>query len=257
MRPADARGMAGIPIRLRSPWRLRFLVRLAGAPAFLIGLVQGKGGASWRHAVVLDLLFMQMVLPDKLGALPDPREDLQPWANLWSQFGGPWRGLLKLFLAAGRKDPARCSALAMAAGCEPPPGAAPDGAEEAGKRCDECSRVCASAGGLAAHRARVHGHRAVEREVVLTSTCPACGTDFRTRRRARIHVRYGAAACRAALPAGVLLPGSADAVTAADAAQAAVAQADRRVSWSAGAGLPAIRPAAAVPPPAAQAAALG
>ncbi len=159
---------------------------------------------------------------------------------------GAWQGLLQY---AGQK-PAHCEAVAAAAGYRDS-GKPRAGAESGdGWLCGTCGGELTTAGGLAAHRARKHGHTAPERAVVVDSVCPLCGVDFRTRRRARVHIRYGAAACRLAFADGAFGEAPPEAVAAADVAQAAEARAVRSAGITPGVGLPAL-----LPPPVATAAA--
>jgi hypothetical protein len=95
------------------------------------------------------------------------------------------------------------------------------------------------------HGGAVHGRRAVERQLVIGTVCPSCPMDFRTRRRARKHLRYGASACVEAARAGLLPVHEATAVAAADRPGAAARLSARRRGVEAGAGLPAL-PAAVV-----------
>ncbi len=150
--------------------------------------------------------------------------------------------MLRLFAKFAAKHPARCEAFAIEAGylasTEVP--SAVDSGD--GWMCGTCGREFGTPGGLAAHRARKHGYVAPERQCIVGSVCPVCSIDFRTRRRARIHARYGAATCRAAFASGAVPLADAAAVAAADQQQAAAARAQKQSGIDAGTGLPAIPP---------------
>ena len=222
--------------------RLRWAAKVAAGGGVILALVQSRGGNQWRNELLRDFCLMRRVLPNKVGHLPDPREDVAPWEALL-QYRREWSSLVKLFRRTAAERPTWAELLCTDAGhlpsCEVD--MAPCISSGDGWLCGACGREFPTFGGLSSHRARVHGHRARERDFVTGTVCPACGVDFRSRRRVRIHLRAGAASCREALASGALLRADPEAVAAADQAQATQARESRRAGRDTTAGLPCLR----------------
>ena len=61
--------------------------------------------------------------------------------------------------------------------------------------CLECEAVCFTARGLRSHRARVHAYRHPARLYASGSYCPSCVTQFHTRPRLLVHLKYTKVKC--------------------------------------------------------------
>ena len=219
--------------------RLRWAAKVVAGGDIILALVQSRGGAQWRNELIRDFCLLRRVLPGKVGHLPDPRDDVAPWEALL-KYRREWSNLLRLFRRTAAERPAWAEELCIEAGHAPSGehGTGPSVSSGDGWLCGTCGREFQSFGGLTAHRARVHGHRAQERDFVVGTICPACGVDLRSRRRVRIHLRAGAASCREALTSGALVRADPTAVLAADRAQAAQSRESRRAGRDTSAGLP-------------------
>ena len=108
--------------------------------------------------------------------------------------------------------PAPAEVHAAGLGAGPAPARA---AVEAELNCPECGRRFRSAGAVLCHRTHAHGRRRPAAAFVLSSVCPACGNDYRTRLRCLEHVERGSLRCRSAVLGGGLMPQPAAAVLAA------------------------------------------
>ena len=205
--------------------RLRYLGRLLlHGPGALFSMIQAAAGNEWRAAVVADLGLLRATLPAKLAELPPPAADLQPWVALIRSHPGPWKALVRCFLAAR-------------AAAAPPPCVQPahDGPpheqlglpEEPAQAypCSQCDRIFDSAAGLAGH-SWIHGHRDWTRRFVADGDCPVCRRRFWTRIRAMVHLRRSPACAAAAQNGSVqpLLQERVDELDAADVAASAVAR---------------------------------
>ena len=227
--------------------RLRYAARAARhAPPFVLALMRSPGGAGWRQAVVRDTALLWLTIPGKVGSLPDPRIDMMPWEAFWRTWPVQWAALVALMVQAAAKDPVEFEKKLVSLGVRATDGREP-AAECDGWVCnmDGCLREFSTTVGLAAHRTRAHGYTAPERNLVASSLCPVCGTDFRSRKRARLHLRYGALGCRLAMEEGRIPEVEGCLIAEADAAQAAAGRAFRRTGAVLGAGLPSLPPAAA------------
>ena len=150
--PTDARTQLKVPSTslVMQAARLRYLPRLLRhAQPSLRSLLRLPSATHWRQTMVTDLSDMSKVLSSKLGMLLDPALDTAPWCDMAHQFPGRWRSLVKLYMSKRAED---VTALE------------PDDVwrelidgEDTEYRCDECSRVFATFGGLTAHQAHLHG----------------------------------------------------------------------------------------------------
>ena len=196
--------------------------------------------------MVRDTAVMWLSIPGKVGGLPDPRVDMMPWEAFWREWPAQWTALVTLMVGVASKQPVEFEKMMSSVGHRATDGREP-AAEGDGWLCGAlgCGREFSTAVGLAAHRTRAHGYTAPERSLVASSLCPVCGTDFRSRKRARLHLRYGALGCRLAMVEGRIPEAGEELIAEADAAQAAAGRAFRRTGAVLGAGLPSLPPAAA------------
>ena len=246
---AEVRSALKIPAvsALVSAARLRYAARASRhSPPFVLALLRSAGGAEWRQAVVRDTALLWLTIPGKVGSLPDPRIDMMPWEAFWRTWPVQWAALVALMVQAAAKQPVEFEKKLVSLGVRATDGREPV-AECDGWVCniDGCLREFSTTVGLAAHRTRAHGYTAPERNLVASSLCPVCGTDFRSRKRARLHLRYGALGCRLAMEEGRIPEVEECLIAEADAAQAAAGRAFRRTGAVLGAGLPSLPPAAA------------
>ena len=116
--------------------------------------------------------------------------------------------------AAGAAGPAEQAAAASGAG---PAGSIP---AELSFVCTVCSKRFATSRGLKCHGTHAHSRQRPASCFVVSSVCPGCGNDYRTRLRALEHVERGSARCRVAVLGGGLglVPHDLAVVAAADAA---------------------------------------
>ncbi len=196
--------------------------------------------------MIRDTALLWLAIPGKVSSLPDPRVDMVPWEAFWRSWPAQWAALVALMLGVAAKEPVEFEKLLRIVGHGATDALEP-AAEGDGWLCGAlgCGREFTTAVGLAAHRTRAHGYTAPERSLVVSSVCPVCGKDFRSRKRARLHLRYGARDCRLACLEGRIPAAGEELVAEADAAQAAAGRAFRRTGAVLGAGLPSLpRPAA-------------
>ena len=121
--------------------------------------------------------------------------------------------------------PGIADAAAEVAAVQLPPadGAAGPTVEAAGVPvfvCTVCDKQFATHRGLQCHGTHAHSRQRPAARFVVTSVCPGCGNDYRTRLRAMEHVERVSARCRAAVLEGGLglVPHEPAVVAAADAA---------------------------------------
>ena len=201
---------------------MAFAPKVSAAPPYVLALVASQGGAAWRQALLWSLRALH---------LPQPAV----WEQLWQQFPGAWKALLRRARQSLRKHP-EAGRLVMVA-CRPlAPAAAGRAAEEAsadeGFLCGVCDAVFTTAAGANTHRGRVHrcGSIVSMKPFVVSSVCPVCQVDFRSRVRAVHHLRWRAdshSVCRTAILDGAVLPASPAALAEADAADQATRRAAR------------------------------
>eukprot|EP00974_Lingulodinium_polyedra_P070070 6780635-Lingulodinium_polyedra.AAC.1 len=126
-------------------------------------------------------------------ALPDPRFDPYPLVAYLRAGAKGWKPLLASF---ARHRLARLRAWASAA---EEPAALPSAPEGPQVACQACGACFVTAAALAAHAARLHGHRSPLRQFVASTMCPACMREFWTEERAFHHLER-AVACRQVIP---------------------------------------------------------
>jgi hypothetical protein len=220
--------------------RLAFAPKVTAAPPYVLALVASQGGASWRQALHWSLRALHLLLPTKLGSLPCPFAQPAAWERIWQGYPGAWRGMLRLARktlldtpGAGRMVMVACRPLSpVAARC-----ARGNVSEDEGFLCGVCDAVFSSAAGANTHCGRVHrcGSIVSMKQYVLSSACPICLVDFRSRVRAVHHLRLRDDAnntCRTAILNGAVLPASHAALAEADAEDKAI----RRAASSIGSG---------------------
>jgi hypothetical protein len=262
--------------------RLAARISLRGTPS-VQGLAQSWTGAGWRKALTHDLLLMQVVLHKRLEGMPSPARNPAAWEALWRKYPGAWHGLVRKMVQQAADEPAAfLAALAKVSGeaeagaevhdeagedeaavqVHPPaaadvpaaPAAAAGAVEpaEVNFACTVCDKQFASRRGLMCHGTHAHKRQRPAACFVVTSICPGCGNDYRTRLRALEHVERGSAVCRQAVPGGGLglVPADPAVVAAADAADRNGRHQARPRGVSELAGPPAlVRRGAAVPGP--------
>ena len=138
--------------------------------------------------------------------------------------------------AAGHLPPA--GGVVAAAALEPPPVAVDDVHAFV---CTVCGKQFASQRGLMCHGTHAHGRQRPSACFVVTSVCPGCGNDYRTRARAMEHVERGSVRCRLAVVEGGmgLVPHDPAVVAAADDADRMLRHQARKAGRSELAGPPA------------------
>ncbi len=86
--------------------RLRFAAKVSRRPPdFLTALLQGVSGEKCRSAVASACRALQQLLPDKLGAMPDPLLVMSEREQLWSRYPAEWSGLFCTALQRASADP--------------------------------------------------------------------------------------------------------------------------------------------------------
>jgi hypothetical protein len=185
--------------------------------------------------------FLSLMLPNKVGDLPDPLVDIFCWEGSWVAAPAMWKLLVKACAELASRNPWHAATCLRAAGlCVQ----SVDLGDVSGPCTDEflcgsCATWWPSKGSLAQHRRRAHGDDALAlaaRSVAIGTVCPACGIDFFSRIRVCRHLKWGAAACREALLEGSLPVECPEDVGAADARDRALRTARRHVGLSAVAG---------------------
>jgi hypothetical protein len=108
--------------------------------------------------------------------------------------------------------------------------------------CTECDKSFATRRGLMCHGTHAHARQRPAARFVVSSVCPGCGNDYRTRVRALEHVERGSVRCRAAVLDGGLglLPHDPEVVAAADSADRILRRQARAAGRSELAGPPAL-----------------
>lgn len=84
------------------------------APHFLLALLGSAGADLWRRLMTVDLEHLRAALPDKLAALPAPRDG--PREYLVAACPGHWLALLRLFLRRAAAGPGNAPNLAFPLG---------------------------------------------------------------------------------------------------------------------------------------------
>ena len=106
--------------------------------------------------------------------------------------------------------------------------------------CAECGKQFPTQRGLLCHGTHAHGRKRPSACFVVTSVCPGCGNDYRTRARAMEHVERGSHRCRVAVLESGLAPADPALVAAADEADRVHRRQARQAGVSELAGPPAI-----------------
>ena len=165
--------------------------------------------------------------------MPSPARNPAAWEALWRKHPGAWHGLVRKMVQQAADEPAAfLAALAKVSGeaeaevCDeagedeaavqvhpsvaadvPAAPAAAAGAVEPAVvsfACAVCDKQFASRRGLMCHGTHAHKRQRPAARFVVTSICPGCGNDYRTRLRALEHVERGSALCRQAVIGGGL-----------------------------------------------------
>ena len=185
--------------------RLNLAARISTkGPAYLTALLQGRGGADWRQALIHSCRAMKAVLRWHLSELEDPALAPESWETFWITFPGQWRGLVKKLKLAALGDPALArDVLAAIPELAPAEGSSSD---DEGFLCGLCEKTFGSAAAARMHCSKVHGtgFAAFAQQFIGSSICPGCGTDFHSRPRCIRHLAagQGKASCRDMLLAG-------------------------------------------------------
>ena len=183
--------------------RLRYAARVSlSGGSGLIAVLRAEGSQPWKRELTQSLEFARALLPDKLGALPPAASHPEVWEQLWSEFPGEWKAIVRFFFfARAAADPARAHQLAQTLlpnSCHSGPVADEEWF------CAECGRDFVTLSSLSHHRAKVHAPRRPARDVCSGSWCPNCGKNFHTRLRVMKHLERGSRACQLALREGRL-----------------------------------------------------
>ena len=174
--------------------RLRIFGRIAAhAPVALRALLRGEGGLEWRREVVKDLAIMATLLAHKVAELGDPKVQPQRWEQFACEFPQAWKQLVRAFLKQALSEQAFVASCARAQVDVSTAGAD----VEPEWMCGLCGSCFATATSLAVHQNKKHGVCDPLRERVASTVCPFCQTQYWSRQRARAHLRYGTASCRA------------------------------------------------------------
>ena len=186
--------------------RLGYFCRFVrSAPRALLALAQ-QPGDEWRRQLVADLAWLRAELPDKLQALPHPAARPQVWEDLCRANPHEWKLLLALVGTRRRRrlDEARDQLWSVIAARRAEAAAAPPpipSAEVGAWRCASCPRTFTSENARRMHDTRVHGRTCWTRRVPWGTECEACGWQFWSRLRLRLHLLRSSCgqAARAAL----------------------------------------------------------
>ncbi len=119
-------------------------------------LLQGRGGAGWLAALLVDCRAIQCLLFDKLGSHSHPAEEPQVWEHIWSSFPVPWRSLLRMTLSRAAENPWQADAAradARAARCTAQEG----DVDEDEFMCGVFGKLLNSPAAVTLHGFRVHG----------------------------------------------------------------------------------------------------
>ena len=219
--------------------RLQFAIRVAARDcSYVTDILRSAGGLKWREAVVRSCGVIRLLLPTKVASLPDPGVDILAWEASWRAAPGTWKLLVKAAVRVASSCPWKTADALRAVGLNVQTVAlSEDPSDEC--LCNLCGQWWPSRGSLAQHRRKAHrdvGLAEAARSVVTDSVCPACGKEYFSRIRVCRHLKWGSAACRALLDAGVLPVAPAEAVVVADAADRVLRTTRRRAGLSSVAG---------------------
>jgi hypothetical protein len=198
-----------------------------GAPTYIRGLLQGRGGDEWRFALTLSLAAMQRLMAPKLDDMPHPAVEPAAWEAAWRSAPTAWQALVKKATLRAGADPARAAAVLAQF---PELDAVQDDhtdSEADAYLCGQCNLSFPSVAGVTIHRLKAHPELPnlprLVRQSVLGSSCPACCAEFHQRLRVLHHLRKRGgedSACRARVLAGEFLGHPEELLAAADAADA-------------------------------------
>ena len=223
--------------RLRQPspaWSLLLAraaagIRLSrGAPDYIRGLLQGRGGDEWRFALTLSLAALQRLLTPKLDAMPHPVADPAAWEAAWRAAPAAWQATLRKATVLAGADPDK-AARVLAEFPELNVAADDDGDSDPDEfMCGHCGECFSTPAGVTIHRLKAHTDLPnlplLVRQSVVSSTCPACHVDFHQRLRVLHHLRRRGgidSECRRRVLGGEFAGHSPEAIAAADAVDAA------------------------------------
>ncbi len=138
---------------------------------------------------------------------------------MWVRYPSEWAGLLRTAIRRAAEDPWRADAALAGSGVSrwSVDQEVPDDPDAF--LCGTCDRWFPAVGGAVQHRIRAHGiaeRSSIARACCVASTCPACGSDFRSRIRALRHLVHGARSCVEACGPASLQPCNPFEVEAAD-----------------------------------------